>query len=643
MMLPYAWLIAALPLLASLAIIFFGRRFKNGGDFIGIAAIAVSFVLSLLVFGQLASGAEPYRFTFTWLNLGGVQIQNGIAVDNLTALMLVVVTMVSMLVQIYSRGYMHGDVRYTRYYATLSFFTFSMLALVLADNLLLLYIGWELVGLSSYLLIGHWFENPGPRYASMKAFITTRIGDVGLFIGIIILYLSTGAFGFPEVAAGVAAGKISGTLLTVAAILVFSGAVGKSAQFPLHVWLPDAMEGPTPVSALIHAATMVAAGVYLVARSYGIFAGSPTALGVVAWIGTITAVMAALIATLASDLKKVLAYSTISQLGYMMVGLGVGGYTAGVFHLTTHAFFKALLFLGSGSVIHALHTQEMHEMGGLVKKMPVTAWTFIIGTAALAGIPPFAGFWSKDEILLSAYHYNPIIFGLTLFAAFLTAYYMTRAVILTFFGKPRDHHKYEHAHESPANMTGPLVVLASLAVVAGLPGSPLMGNWFGKFIHFGEHEAEAVPAVMAMAIGAALLGILVGYVVYGTKLVNRRKAIAMTKPVYSFLKHKMYFDELYAYTVIGGTQGLSAIAGWVDKNIVDGIVNAVGWVGAQLGNISGWFDLAAVDGAVNGVAALVSGAGRRLRKWQTGYVQSYALTFFATVIIGVIIYELIGG
>ncbi|HEY3315735.1 MAG TPA: NADH-quinone oxidoreductase subunit L [Bacillota bacterium] len=643
-MLPYAWVIAALPLLACLAIIFFGRRFKNGGDFIGIAAIAISFVMSLLILAQMAAGAAPYRYTFTWLDIGGVQIPTGIAVDNLTALMLVVVTLVSLLVQIYSRGYMHGDVRYTRYYATLSFFTFSMLTLVLADNFLLLYVGWELVGLSSYLLIGHWFENPGPRYASMKAFITTRIGDVGLFLGILLLFLTTGVMGFPEVAAAVGAGKISGTLLTIAAVLVFSGAVGKSAQFPLHVWLPDAMEGPTPVSALIHAATMVAAGVYLVARAYGIFAASAQALLVVAWIGTITAVIAALIATLASDLKKVLAYSTISQLGYMMLGLGVGGYTAGVFHLTTHAFFKALLFLGSGSVIHAMHTQEMHEMGGLAKKMPTTTWTFIFGTLALAGIPPFAGFWSKDEILLTAWHSNPLIFWLALGVAFLTAYYMTRAVALTFFGRPRDHHKYEHAHESPANMTGPLVVLAVLALVAGLPGSPLFGNWFGRFIHFGEHEAEAaVPGVMAMAIGAAVFGILVGWVVYGTKVIDRRKVIKALHPVYVFLKNKMYFDEVYAYAVVGLTEAISAAAGWFDKNVVDGLVNLIGWIGALLGQVSGWFDRVAVDGLVNGVAALATGIGQRLRRWQTGYVQSYILTFFVTVIIGVIIYELIGG
>ncbi|HEY6103579.1 MAG TPA: NADH-quinone oxidoreductase subunit L, partial [bacterium] len=403
-----AWLIPVLPFLAFWLIIFFGRRLPGEGAYVAIGAMLVDAVWSLALLVQSLLG-RTYEANLVWAVMGGRTIEIGYQIDPLTAVMLNVVTVVGSLIFIYSIGYMHGDPRYPRFFAYMSLFAASMLTLVLANNLLLLYIGWEGVGLCSYLLIGFWFERPSAARASMKAFITTRVGDLFMFIGILLIFFTVGSLGFRAVFAAVEGGTLAGGTLTLAALLLFGGAVGKSAQIPLHVWLPDAMEGPTPVSALIHAATMVAAGVYLVARSYLLFFASPdhTALTVVAYVGGLTALMAATIGVVQTDIKRVMAYSTISQLGYMMMGLGVLGYTAGVFHLMTHAFFKALLFLAAGSVIHAMHTNEMPEMGGLSRVMPRTYWTMLIGSLALAGVPPFAGFWSKDEILLEAFHTSP--------------------------------------------------------------------------------------------------------------------------------------------------------------------------------------------------------------------------------------------
>jgi NADH-quinone oxidoreductase subunit L len=416
------------------------------------------------------------------------------------------------------------------------------------------------------------------------------------------------------------------------------------------------MAGPTPASALIHAATMVAAGVYLVARAYGVFLFAPgVALEVVAVIGGFTALFAASIATLQTDIKKVLAYSTVSQLGYMMMALGAGGYTAGVFHLTTHAFFKSLLFLGSGSVIHAVHTQEMHEMGGLRKKMPITFWTWMIGTAALAGVPFFSGFFSKDEVLLAAYFFHPkylpewvgpAVFWGGLATAFLTAYYMTRATILTFFGHPRDHHKYDHAHESPWSMALPLIVLAVPAALAGWIGTSLFGltNWIVHFIEFEgvkEHEPEKI--VMWLAIASALSGIAVGYAIYGLKLVNRKRIIGALKPVYVVLKNKFYVDELYNAVFVKGAVKFSELVAEFDKWVVDGIVNAVGWFGYYWAMASGWFDKTVVDGLVNLTADVTVAGGRQARKISTGYVQAYMLTLVVMVVVGVIIFQVIGG
>jgi len=642
-MIEQAWIIAIIPLIAWFVIFLFAKGLKEKVAYVGILAMSLSLLLSLITFAQALGGSVEK--SFPWAVVGKVTIPIGFQVDPLTAVMLLVITIVSLMVQIYSVGYMHGDVRYAKYYAIVSLFSAAMLGLVLANNFFWLVLSWEIMGLSSYLLISHWYEKPEAAAAGMKAFITTRIGDIGLLLGTILLFVWTGSFEFNVIAEKIHAGELSQGLVTAAALLVFAGGVGKSAQFPLHVWLPDAMAGPTPGSALIHAATMVAAGVYLVARAYGIFVATPYGLFWVALIGGFTALFAASIATVMTDIKKVLAYSTVSQLGYMMLGLGAGSYTAGVFHLMTHAFFKSLLFLASGSVIHAVHSQEMHEMGGLRKKLPITYWTFLIGTAALAGIPPFSGFWSKDEILLAAYRSPyPVLFWMGVATAGLTAYYMTRAVILTFFGQPRDHHKYEHAHESPPVMTVPLIILAILATVSGFPGSPFMNHAFAEFVKFGHgHEAEPSTFVMLLAIGAALLGVLVGVAIYGYGLISREKAIRSLRPLYLVLKNKYYVDEFYLAVFVRGTVLLAEVVGAFDKYVIDGIVNLVGWLGVQLSFLSGLFDKYVIDGLVNGVAALTMALGNGVRRLQTGYVQSYAITLFAGVVIGLILIQLIGG
>jgi len=567
--------------------------------------------------------------------------------------MLFVVTLVSGLVHLYSMGYMHGDKRYHLYYAYLSLFSFSMLGLVLVDNFFGIYCFWELVGLCSYLLIGFWFEKDSAADAGKKAFITNRIGDVGMFAGIMILFTVTGTFNFNQVFSTVAAGELSGTFLTVTGILLFFGAIGKSAQFPLHVWLPDAMEGPTPVSALIHAATMVAAGVYMVGRTIVLY--TPDALMFIAYIGTITAFIAATIAIVQKDIKRVLAYSTISQLGYMMVGLGTGGYSAGLFHLTTHAFFKACLFLGSGSVIHAVHSQDMDDMGGLRKKMPITFWTFLMATLALSGFPGFAGFFSKDAILAASLEYGLIhpahvgIFIVMLLSAGITAFYMFRLIFMTFFGEPQDKKKYDHAHESPFSMTIPLIVLAVLSVCAG------WGSWFTDLIakpdlsifggvaavaeHGMDHEIAHTAHRIAMwtSIPVALLGILLAAVVYYWKKISAEAWGNRLSFVYKLFWNKWYFDEIYGATVIGATLWKSRFLAAFDIKVIDGFVNGVARLTKSLARIQGSVDLRGVDGIVNFVGRSVKYAGAQLRGLQTGNIQNYILmALFAAVLLFVI-------
>lgn len=518
--------ILLLPLLSYALTFFFGRKLPRKGDFIGVTLMGVALVQALRIFIDFWRAGDPSRrveWAFTWLDLGGFRLDAGVLVDGMTAVMLMVVCIVSFLVHLYSTGYMHGDRRYERFFAFLGFFTFSMLGIVLANNLFFLYVFWELVGLSSYLLIGFFFHKHSAANANKKAFLTNRVGDWGFWLGILAFFTATGTLNYLELFAQVHAGAIKGPLLAWAGVGLFMGCVGKSAQMPLHIWLPDAMEGPTPVSALIHAATMVAAGVYMVARLAPLF--GPDALLVVLYVGAVTAFITATIALVKTDIKRVLAFSTLSQLGYMVMSLGAGDSVNAMYHLTTHAMFKALLFLGAGSVIHAVHSQEMPDMGGLRKKMPITFWTFLIATLAISGVPLLSGFYSKDGILGSVLafgmlegHYLPFILGIT--AAALTPFYMFRIVFLTFFGEPRDHHKFEHAHESGRAMTIPLVALAVMSVIAaGIPGNTADKSWFRKFMvpydvpaiaaeyqaaHdaspvVAHHEATAEPAQMASA------------------------------------------------------------------------------------------------------------------------------------------------
>ncbi|MGD9546844.1 MAG: NADH-quinone oxidoreductase subunit L [Candidatus Krumholzibacteriia bacterium] len=494
--------ILGLPLASYALTFFFGKKLPRRGDFIGVGFMGIAELLALGIFIHFWRVGDPtYRVeaAFNWVDLGGFRIDAGILVDGMTSVMLMVVCTISFLVHLYSTGYMHGDRRYERFFAFLGFFTFSMLGIVLANNLFFLYVFWELVGLSSYLLIGFFFHKHSAANANKKAFLTNRVGDWGFWLGILAFFTATGTLNYFELFAHVEAGTIKGALLSWAGVGLFMGCVGKSAQMPLHIWLPDAMEGPTPVSALIHAATMVAAGVYMVARLAPLFGAD--AMMVILYVGAITAFIPATIALVKTDLKRVLAFSTLSQLGYMVMALGAGDSPNAMFHLTTHAMFKALLFLGAGSVIHAVHSQEIPDMGGLRKKMPITFVTFLVGTLALAGVPFFAGFYSKDGILGSALafgmtsgHYLPFILGIM--AAVLTPFYMFRLVFLTFFGKPRDQHRYDHAHESGLTMTIPLMILGVLSFCAAGWQTADKG-WFSRFTV--PYDVPAIAAEFHLA------------------------------------------------------------------------------------------------------------------------------------------------
>jgi len=489
--------ILVLPLLSYTVLFFFGKKLPRQGDFIGVGLMGIAEILAIRIFIAFWKIGDPsYKVekAVTWLDLGGFRLDAGILVDGMTAVMLMVVCTISFLVHLYSVGYMHGDRRYERFFAFLGFFTFSMLGVVLANNLFFLYVFWELVGLSSYLLIGFFFHKHSAANANKKAFLTNRVGDWGFWIGILIFFTATGTLNYFELFANVHAGTIKGALLSWAGVGLFMGCVGKSAQMPLHIWLPDAMEGPTPVSALIHAATMVAAGVYMVARLAPLFGA--TAMLVILYVGAITAFVTATIALVKTDIKRVLAFSTLSQLGYMVMALGAGDSSNAMFHLTTHAMFKGLLFLCAGSVIHAVHSQEMTDMGALRKKLPITFVTMLTGTMALAGVPFLAGFYSKDGILGSTLafgmtdgHYLPFVLGIL--AAALTPFYMFRLIFLTFFGKPAVQEKYDHAHESPLNMTLPLMILAVLSICAAGWQTADKG-WFSKFM-----VPYDVPAISA--------------------------------------------------------------------------------------------------------------------------------------------------
>ncbi|MSQ23993.1 MAG: NADH-quinone oxidoreductase subunit L [Chloroflexi bacterium] len=604
-----AWLIAALPLGAFALIALGARRSPALSAWLTILAIGLGGALSLQVLREIAAGARIEQ-SMEWLPLGhGLGLTVGFQVDPLTAIMLVVVTSVSLLVQIYSLGYMHGDNGYSRYYAAMSLFTFSMLGLVLANSLLTMYIFWELVGLCSYLLIGHWHERPEASAAAKKAFIVTRLGDFGFLLGILFLYWHAGTLEFRGLEEAAAAGRIPAAALTVGMLLVFCGAVGKSAQFPLHVWLPDAMEGPTPVSALIHAATMVVAGVYLMARTFPLLEHSATAMMVVAVVGGFTAIFAASMGIVANDIKRVLAYSTVSQLGYMIMAIGLGAMSAGMFHLFNHAFFKALLFLCAGSLIHLMDTNDLSAMGGLRRQRPITFIATTIAALSLAGIFPLSGFWSKDEILAAAASTNPLLFAAALATVFLTATYMFRLIFLAFLGNPRGQ---THDHPEPLSMTIPLLVLIVPSVASGLLGTALFGNPFGSFLEGRAVTAEVNLPVAGISTAVALAGILLAWVLYGDGRVEASARLAARfQPVHTLLVNRYYMDHLY-------------------NGFVARIVLGFGWLSNRI-------DLSLIDAFVNGIGSTTISAATSMRRMQSGQLQAYAWAFFAgTVALAVV-------
>lgn len=628
--LDYIWLIPALPLLAFIINGIGGRYLKKTTGLIANVLVGITFVLCVLVFFNVANPDKshpiPFQYDlYTWIPSGDFHVNIAFLVDPLTSVMLLVVTSVGFLVHVYSLGYMEEDPDFARFFTYLPLFVFSMLMLVLSNNFLLLFLGWEGVGLSSYLLIGFWYQKKSASDAAKKAFIVNRIGDFGFALGIMLIFVNFANLNFTDVfhaAEQVAGGERTMTLgnLTIIALLLFTGAMGKSAQFPLHVWLPDAMEGPTPVSALIHAATMVTAGVYLVARCNPIFSLTPDALLIVAIIGTTTAVIGAVIALVNTDIKRVVAYSTVSQLGYMFAGLGVGAWASAIFHLMTHAFFKGLLFLGSGSVIHGMHgEQDIRKMGQLRSKLPVTFWTFLVGALANAGIFPLAGFWSKDEIIGNAFQrYHWIVGALLLASSFLTAFYMFRLVFIVFFGKnnvPADVHPHEPAPWKPLIL--PLILLAIPATIIGfLVGSPPDNGGFHQFIEPSfepaltalKNAAGIIPApgytqttllLMALSLIVALAGLFFAFLLYFRPNAIPGVLARNLNYLYRALLSRLYFDELYNKVLVDGGKAL-AYGFWR-------------------------FDQRVVDGLVNGVAGLIRAGSGGLRKVQTGFVQGYAL------------------
>jgi NADH-quinone oxidoreductase subunit L len=638
----FMWLVPLLPLLAFFVILFFGKRMRDRGHNVGIVAVGAGLALSLVGFLELVAGNAAVEKSWTWFEVGDFHIEFGMNYDFLTGVMFLVVTSVSLLIQIYSTGYMHDDSRYTIFYAFLSLFTGSMLAMVIASNFMMLYVGWELVGVCSYFLIGHYWEVKEYSSAAIKAFITNRVGDVGFLFGIFACFTLAGTLNITELNHLAEEGEIGGTALMIAALLLFSGVVSKSAQFPLYVWLPDAMAGPTPVSALIHAATMVVAGIYMTARMFVLFEHAGAALDVVAIVAAVTMLLAAILALVQDDIKRVLAYSTISQLSYMMAALGVGAYTAGVFHLFTHAYFKALLFLGAGSVIHAVHSNNMSEMGGLRSYMPHTFRTFLIGSLGLAGIFPLAGFFSKDEIIGGALRSASeghqaaawIVFASALVTAFLTALYMTRAVVKTFAGSYAGEHT---PHESPGSMVTPLWVLAGATIAVGFLGFPVIGP-FQDWITVPGHEHHGFETLynLVLPVGAtliALAAIVIGLMFFLSK---RWYVNILGSPfawLYRFVENKYYLDDFYLKGIVRPIQYPVARATyWTNQKILDGLVNGAGIGARRVADPTyAVIDQQVVDFAVNGVAGLTGYSGGLLRYIQSGNVQRYAAVLFAAV------------
>ncbi len=610
--LEHAWLI---PLLPALAFVVIGMVTRSCGRLSAAIAVSMSALSFLLAAGTALAVVEgnitveaPFIQKVSWFHIGIIQIDMGVLVDPLTGMMLMVVTMVSLLVQIYSCGYMKGDPGYGRFFAFLSLFAGSMLGLVVAVNFLQLYFFWELVGLCSYLLIGFYYHKVSAREAAKKAFMTTRVGDFGLLLGILLLQLTFGTLDFQALQSAVPAYVVQcGTgFLTVIALLLFVGPIGKSGQFPLHVWLTDAMEGPTPVSALIHAATMVVAGVYLVGRAMFLFAEVPAVMNIIAWTGGFTAIFAASIAITQRQIKRILAYSTVSQLGYMMLALGVGSLTSSFFHLMTHAFFKAMLFLSAGAVMHAMAEEaDIFKMGGLRKKLPVTFAAMTIGVLAIAGIPPFAGFFSKDEILAAAAAVSTPLYVLAVVTAFMTAFYMARLLFVTFMGEPASREAYDHAHEVGWFMRLPLLVLAVLSVFSGMWGH-IFG--FGEWVRFGAAAHEGIDwAIAGSSTVLAVLAMGLAWKIYVAKSWDADELAARCGILYRLSFHKFYIDEIYAALIKVLVDGIARVLYWLDVYIVDGIVNGLG-----------------------GVVRLASGW---LSPAENGQAQSYAGVYLCGVII----------
>lgn len=610
--LSHVGLIPLLPAMSFIIVGFFLRRLPILAAVVSVCMSLISFALSLGVgYGVIAHNItvdNPLIHRVPWLSIAGLNVDMGVYIDPISAMMLVIVTLVALMVQIYSIGYMRGDAGFGRFFAYLSLFASAMLGLVIAVNFVQLFVFWELVGLCSYLLIGYYFHKVSAREAAKKAFITTRIGDFGLLIGILFLQILFGTFDFQTIASNVPlyVAQNGTNLLTIVALLLFLGPIGKSGQFPLHVWLPDAMEGPTPVSALIHAATMVVAGVYLVARAFFLFSALPNAMEVIAWIGAFTACFAASIAFTQRDIKRILAYSTVSQLGYMMLALGVGSVTASMFHLMTHAFFKALMFLAAGAVLHGLPDKnDIFEMGGLRHKMPVTFAAMTIGVLAISGIPPFAGFFSKDEILLVVSQVSMPLYIIAVVTSFMTAFYMARLLFVVFCGPEKPDN---HPHEAPMSMRIPLVVLGVLAVIGGyIP----YANHFGDWVRFGAASHEGLNwSIAATSTVLSILAISLAWFIYGSRKVSADNLSWRFHTLYKLSFHKYYIDEFYL---------------WLNHTFVDGI-----------GKILYWLELYVIEGIITGIASFPVRLGNVLREGQTGKLQRYGLVMFGAILIVVV-------
>jgi len=620
-------LIPLLPLLGFIVTLVLGKRWGARAHILPVALVTVSAALSIYAFiWAFTHQHEAFVWdAFTWVAAGRFTVEWGFQVDTLTGVLLLVVGVIGMLTHYYSIGYMHGDEGYYRFFAYLNLFMFAMFVLILADNYLLLFLGWEGVGLCSYLLIAFWFRKKSASQAGKKAFIVNRVGDFGFMLAMFTIFTATGTLQFTGVFEAAESGGIAAGTMTWICLLLFAGAIGKSAQFPLHVWLPDAMEGPTPVSALIHAATMVNAGVYMVARSYPLFIQSETAMTVVMVVGIFTAIFAAYIAITQNDIKKVIAYSTISSLGFMFVALGAGAWVAGIFYLFAHGFFKGLLFLCSGSVIHAMGgEQDMRKMGGLRKKIPITFWTMMAGALSMVGLIPFAGFWAKDEIIGATFlHGYYVVWAVAMVVVLLTAIYMGRLMFLTFWGENRaDAEVQAHIHESPPIMTVPLIVLAIPAALLGLAvGLPPEGGWIHHFLHPVFFDMEGEPfhllgeggLLMLASLATVLVGLVIAYYLWVRETDVPGRIAARVPVAYNASLNKMYMDDIYDVVPIRATLGF---ASWL-------------WT---------FFDAKVIDGAVNGTAWLWGRAGDRLRPIQTGRVQSYAMYMYVGMVVLVIVF-----